>query len=154
MRRAAGALALVALLVLAGVLAWQVRPDAAGQRAEREALAAAQDAARAALSYDHRTLEQDVAAAEELATGTFLEEYRASTADLAEQARAGEAVVTAEVHAASVVSSSRTRVVVLLFVDQTTSRKDRDSPRVDQSRLRLEMRPVGGEWRVASLQSL
>ena len=158
MRRTAGrvllALVMLALLVAVGGLAREVRADDAEQRAPRQALAAAEEAARAVLSYDHRTVEEDVTAAQESATGTFLEEYRASTAELAEQAKAGQAVVDARVQAASVVSGGRDRVVVLLFVDQRTTRKDLPEPRVDQARLRLTMEPVDGDWRIARLDAL
>lgn len=150
------ALLLVALGLLAGAVALglQVRAHEALERAGQDALAAGEAAAAAVLSYDHRTVDQDVAAAQELATGRFLAEYRATTTDLAEQARSGQAVVTATVHAASVVSAATDRVVVLLFADQTTARKDLPEPRVDQSRLRLVLVPVDGEWRVAELDAL
>lgn len=154
MRRLTAAVVLLVLAATAGWLAIQVRAHDLVEKAEREALEAAQVAAVAVLSYDHRTVDDDLAAAQESATGRFLEEYRDTTADLAEQARSGQAVVTARVHAASVVASTRSTVVVLLFADQTTTRRGLPEPRVDQSRLRLVLVPVDGDWRVAELDSV
>lgn len=145
---------LVGLLSSVALLGLQVRETAAVQEAQREALAAAEDAVEAVLAYDHRTIDADIEQAQDHATGDFLEEYLASTADLTEQARAGEVLVAARVHAASVVRGTPERVVVLLFADQSTTRKDRAEPRIDQSRLRLVLEPVGGTWRVAELESL
>ena len=154
LRLAALVLVLVGLLGAAVVLALQVRADEQLERAERDAVSAAEAAAQAVLSYDHRTIEDDVAEAAEVATGQFREEYTASTSLLAEQAKAGQAVVDARVHASAVVSSDPDRVVVLLFVDQRTTRKDLPEPRLDQNRLRLTMEQVDGRWRVAGLDSL
>ena len=154
MKRLALLVLLLGLVAAAVGLGLQVREQDSLEQAERDALRAAQEATQAVLAYDHRTVADDIAAAQRYATGRFLDEYVASTADLAEQAVAGEAVVTAQVHAASVVQSSGERVVVLLFADQTTTRKDRPDPRIDQSRLRLVLVPVEGRWRVAELESL
>lgn len=152
--RWAGAAVLVVLLVAVVVLGLQVRADEQRAQATREALAAATGAATEILSYDHRRIDKDVAEAEQLATGRFLEQYRATTRDLAEQARAGSAIVVARVQAASVERPGRDEVTVLLFVDQTTKRSGTAAPRVDQNRVRLVLRRVDAGWRVAELETV
>jgi Mce-associated membrane protein len=142
------------LLVAVGVLGWQVQQSRDVEEARETARAAAQNAVVAVLSYDHRTMADDVAEAERLSTGAFLEQYRSATTGLSEQAEAGQVVVTARVVHASVQDVTDGRVAVLLFVDQTTDRADLEEPRVEQSRVRLTMQREDGRWLVAELESL
>lgn len=142
------------LLVAAAVLAWVVRQDRLEEQARDDALEAAERAAVEVLSYDHRRIEQDVEEAERLGTGEFLEQYRAATQGLAEQAGAGEVVVSTTVQGTSVQSASRDRVEVLLFVDQTTRRTGLEQPRVEQNRVRLTLDHVDGRWLVSGLDAL
>lgn len=144
----------LALVVAAVVLALQLRERLQAEQAREDALAVAEGSVVEVLSYDHRRLDADVAEAERLSTGRFLEQYRSATRDLAEQARAGSVVVTARVPSASVQAATPDEVVVLLFVDQTTERADLPEPRVDQNRVRLTMQRVGGRWLVAELDVL
>lgn len=127
------ALAVLLLLALAaGVLGGLARDAAQDDAARRTALAAAETAAIEVLSYDYRRIDDDVAEGKALATGRFLEQYDQATADLVEQARTGQVVVTAAVQAASVQSADDDRVVTLLFVDQTTERAGLEQPRLDR----------------------
>ena len=145
---------LAALLATAGFLGLRsVQADGA-QDARDDAVAGAERATAAVLSYDHRTVERDIAEGQGHATGDFLDEYRAATADLAEQAERGQVVVAARVLSTAVVEGGEERVVVLVFADQSTTRKDAPEPRLDQVRLRLTMLPVDGSWRIAELDRL
>jgi Mce-associated membrane protein len=145
---------LVVLLGTAAVLGWQVREQRAVERARGEALQVARSTAVVVLSYDHRRLAEDVAEAEELSTGEFLEQYRAATSGLVDQAEAGQVVVTASVQAASVQDAEADRVEVLLFVDQTTRRQGLEEPRTDQNRVRLTLERVDGRWLLSALDAL
>lgn len=153
MNRALTAL-LVVLLGAAGFLGFRSVEAGEVQDARDDAVAVAERAVAAVLSYDHRTVEQDLAAGKAYATGDFLDEYRAATADLAEQAERGQVVVAARVLSTAVVDGDGDRVVVLVFADQSTTRKDAPEPRLDQVRLRLTMLPVDGSWRIAELDRL
>ena len=145
---------LVLLLCAAGFLGLRsVQADDVVD-ARDNAVAVAERAAAALLSYDHRTVAQDLAAGTAYATGDFLAEYRAATDGLAEQAQRGEVVVAARVLSTAVVEGDDDRVVVLVFADQSTTRKDAPEPRLDQVRLRLTMLPVEGSWRIAELDRL
>jgi Mce-associated membrane protein len=143
-----------AVLLAAAVLGWRVLEQRAAESARVEALAAARSAVVEVLSYDYRRMQRDIDAATELATGEFLEEYRAATAGLVEQAEEGEVVVTATVLTAAVQSAERDEVEVLLFVDQSTSRAGLEQPRVDQNRLRVVLEDVDGRWRIARLEAV
>ena len=144
----AGLLAAAALLGLQSVRADDVHS------ARDEASAVAERAATAVLSYDHRTVERDIQAGRAYASGSFLDEYRSATADLATQAKRGQVVVAARVLSTAVVEGDEDRVVVLVFADQSTTRVDAPEPRLDQVRLRLTMLPVDGSWRIAELDRL
>jgi Mce-associated membrane protein len=63
-------------------------------------------------------------------------------------------VVKAEVAAASVVTATADQVVVLLFVNQTTTSTRLDGPRVDLNRVRLTLVKVDGDWLVKNVVAL
>ena len=146
-------LALAATAVLLAVRARGVeqREDARGA-----AQAAAESAAATVLAYDYRRLDRDFARAKRLLTGTFARDYARTTDRVvrpsAEQYRA---VVTAEVVTSAVVRApSAEEVVVLLFVNQTTTSNRLDGPKVDLNRVRMTMRQVDGRWKVADVDAL
>lgn len=147
-------LALAALAAL-GVVVTRVRGAGAVETARDQALAAAQDRAVDVLSYDYRHLDRDFARARADLTGGFAKDYAATTSKLVRPgARQYKVVVRAEVAAASVVSAGRHRVVVLLFVNQTTTSTRLDGPKVDLNRVRLTMTDVHGRWLVSDVQAL
>ena len=154
MRRALAISVLAGLLAAAFLLTLQSAQARDVASARDDAVSVAERAAAAVLSYDHRTVERDVQAGSAYATGEFLEEYRAATADLAAQAKRGQVVVAARVLSTAVVEGDEDRVVVLLFADQSTTRADAPEPRLDQVRLRLTMLPVDGSWRISGLDRL
>lgn len=155
-----GALAVVvALAVAAAVLGLLLmRQDRAEDRVElarTEALAAAERHAVTLLSYDHRRLDRDFAAARKVLTGNFADDYAATTESVVRPtAEEVKAVVTAEVAASSVVRAGENRAVVLLFVDQTTTSTRLDGPRVDLNRVRMTLDRSGGQWLVSGVDAL
>jgi Mce-associated membrane protein len=52
------------------------------------------------------------------------------------------------------VRASENKVVVLLFVNQTTTSTRLDAPRTDLNRVRLTMTRVGGGWKVSKVAAL
>jgi Mce-associated membrane protein len=159
----AGARALLAgLLVIAlaalsafGLVAYRVRAGAALETARDQASAAAQHDAVAILSYDYRHLDANFAAARKTLTGSFARDYRATTSSLVRPgAQQYHVVVKAEVAANSVVSATATKVVVLLFVNQTTTSTRLTGPRVDLNRVRLTLVKVDGNWLVNNVVAL
>ncbi|MGC0328763.1 Mce-associated membrane protein [Streptomyces sp. SAI-170] len=154
---------LSAALVAVGVLAWQDREARTTERARVEALAAAQKAAPVVLSYDHRHLDRDFARARALLTGKFREEYgRTTKTVVGPTARKYRGVVRATVvrpaggglPAASVVSASPDRAVVLLFVDQVTESTQVTGSRVDLNRVRMTLDRTYDGWKVSAVDAL
>ncbi|GAA2488775.1 hypothetical protein [Streptomyces gobitricini] len=157
------AVLLVAGLTAAALLAREYRDGRGAERARAEAAAAARKAAPVVLSYDHRRLERDFAAARAHLTGPFRDEYRRTTTSVvAPTARKYRGVVKATVveppgggdPAVSVVSASRDRVVVLLFVNQVTTSTQVSGPRVDLNRVRMNLTLTSGGWKVSAVDAL
>jgi Mce-associated membrane protein len=146
----------VAALAVAGVLLVGQRNHDATQRAGAQALAAARTAAVAVLSYDYRHLDEDFAAAKAHTAQPFTAEYQQTTTKAVRPvATKNAAVVKAVVSAAGVVRAATDRVVVLAFVNQTTSSSRLQRPQVDQNRVELTMvRGSGGQWLVAGVRAM
>lgn len=153
-------LAVLAVLTAAAVtaavlLTVSARREQALADARTAAVEQARSAAEVVLSYSHETLDEDFAAALDLATGDFAEEYRRTSEEAVRPvATETRAVVEADVVSAGVVSSSPDRVVVLLFVNQTTTSTRLDAPRTDQNRVRMTMSRVDGRWLVSAVDAL
>lgn len=128
------------------------------QQAAEEALAAARSYAPDLMSYDYRTVEEDLARALGHTTGELAERYRRLQTTLAAQARRQRAVQQATVLAAAVESATPDRVRVLLVLDTELVKGAGDGAereqRLVQSRARMVL--VRGEsgWRVQDLSTL
>jgi Mce-associated membrane protein len=155
-RLLAGLLALaLSALTAFGLVAYRVRADQRVETARDQAMAAARDHAQAILSYDYRHLDADFAAARATLTGGFARDYKVTTTTLVRPgAERYHVVVKAEVAAQSVVSATADQVVVLLFVNQTTTSTRLDGPKVDLNRVRLTLVKTGGSWLVSKVVAL
>jgi Mce-associated membrane protein len=155
-RLLAGLLALtLSALAAFGLVAYRVRNDQRIETARDQAVAAAHDNAETILSYDYRHLDADFAAARATLTGGFARDYKVTTTKLVRPgAEQYHVIVKAEVAAQSVVSGTADQVVVLLFVNQTTTSTRLDGPRVDLNRVRLTLVKVDGRWLVNKVVAL
>lgn len=145
-------LALAGAAALVGYRAWDA---ARAEDARRTALGAAQAHAQEILSYDYRRLDKDFRNARAVITGSFADDYDATTDKVVRPtAEKYKAVVKADVASASVVSASSDRVVVLLYVNQTTTSTRLDGPKVDLNRVRMTLQRVGGDWLVSDIDAL
>jgi Mce-associated membrane protein len=115
------------------------------------------------LSYDYRRLDADFAAARGHLTGAFKDEYGRTTGKVvAPTAKKYHGVVRASVvkppdggaPAASVVSASPDRAVVLLFVNQVTTSTQVTGERVDLNRVRMTMTRTPDGWKVSAVDAL
>jgi Mce-associated membrane protein len=157
------AVLLVVGLAALPALGWQYRDGHLTETARTEALAAARKAAPIVLSYDYRHLDKDFSTARAHLTGDFRDEYGKTTKTVvAPTARKYHGVVKATVAApgsgdapaASVVSASPDKVVVLLFVNQVTESTQVTGSRVDQNRVRMTMERTGEGWKVSAVDAL
>ncbi|MDQ1626592.1 MAG: Mce-associated rane protein [Actinomycetota bacterium] len=155
-RRALAALLALGVAATAAValLFYRVSAGDRVEAAREQALAAATQDAVVLLSYDYRHLDADFARARQLLTGRFRSDYVATTRVIRPTATRYKAVVRAEVAASSVVRARSEQVVVLLFVNQTTTSTRLEGPKVDLNRVRLRMARVDGKWLVSDVQGL
>lgn len=160
--------AVLAVLVVVGLVAAAVlgqdylqsqRTDAA----RKEAMTAASKAAPEILSYDYHHLDKDFAKARSHLTGGFSDKYKNTTQKVVgPTAKKYQGVVKATVAkprsggdpAASVVSASPDKVVVLLFINQVTKSTQVNGPRVDMNRVRMTMSRTSGGWKVSAVDAL
>jgi Mce-associated membrane protein len=150
-------------LVSAAVFGWLQQSGEGTREARSQALSAARKAAPDILSYRYQHLDRDFAKARTHLTGGFRKEYAKTTEKVVgPTAKKYKGEVTATVAkprsggtpAASVVSASRDRVVVLLFMNQITKNTQAKSPRVDLNRVRMTMVPTAGGWKVSAVDAL
>ncbi|MGW3147815.1 MULTISPECIES: hypothetical protein [Streptomyces] len=153
---------LLAGLIATAVLGWRYREGVKAEQARGKVLAAAQQAAPVVLSYDYRHLSRDFAAARARLTGHFRDEYRKTTTTVVgPTARKYHGVVKATVAtptagppAASVISASADRAVVLLFVNQLTTSTQVSGSRMDLNRVRMTLTRTSDGWKVSAVDAL
>jgi len=149
------AIALVSATVGATMLGgWQLQikrrqlPPVADQLADRQAvIQAASTGTVKMLSYSPDTLEQDFSAAEALLTGDFLAYYKQFTREkVAPAAREQGLTTSAKIQGAGVESLLTQKGSVLVFVNQSTTSRDKPSPALNASSVRVEVIKVNGAW--------
>ncbi len=149
--------ALVVLLAAAVFVVLQARQAGALNDARAEALAAAKERIPALLSYEAATLDADLANALSQTTGSFHDDYGKVLSDVVKPTATERGISTnAAVNAAGVVRGNKDRVVVLLFLTQTTSSaKGEDGGEggsaVTGSRVEVTMKRTGDDWKIAGL---
>jgi Mce-associated membrane protein len=144
---------IAAVGLAAGVFFFQYRPDrqiddAAAQRAIR----AASDGAVAVLSYSSDSLDRDFADAKSHLTGEFLAYYDKFTNEIVAPAVRGKHLTqTAAVVRAAVSELHPDSAVVLVFLNETTTTKDKAQPLTTPSSVRITLAKVNGSWLISKL---
>jgi Mce-associated membrane protein len=149
-------LPLVAVLLGAavGYLRWMDMSNRAGEESGPAAVRAASDAAVAMLSYTPASVDGDLVAARDRLTGGFRDTYTSLTDDVViPGAKQKQITSVATVPAASLVSASSDRAVVLLFVNQTTTFGG-EIPSDSASTVRLSLDRIGDRWLVSDFQPI
>jgi Mce-associated membrane protein len=146
-------LVLVLALLAAGALAgWlyfsEFRPDEQTDAAvAQSAVEAARDGTVALLSYKPDTLDQDFAAAKSHLTGDFQNYYDKFTKQIVTPAAKEKAVTTtAQVVGAAPSEVHPNSVVVLVFVNQVSTSRDRPDPAMASSSVLVSLTKVHGDW--------
>lgn len=146
----------LALLLSAGLAAWlyvsQYRPDKQTDTAAAQAaVTAAREGTVALLSYKPDTLDQDFTTAKSHLSGDFLTYYEKFTRDIVTPAATQKAVTTtAQVVGAAVSDLQPKSAVVMVFVNQTTTSRDRPEPAMAASTVLVSMTNAGGRWLITS----
>ena len=131
----------------------QYRPDrqlddAAAQRA----IQAASDGAVAALSYSTENMDRDFAKARSHLTGEFLAYYDKFTKEIVTPTvQQKHLTQTAAVVRAAVSELHPNSAVVLVFLNETTTSKDKPQPLITPSSVRITLTKVSGSWLISKL---
>jgi Mce-associated membrane protein len=132
----------------------QYRPDEQTDTAAAQtAINAARDGTVALLSYKPDTLNQDFAAAKSHLTGDFLNYYDQFTKEIVTPAAKEKALTTtAQVVGAAATELQPNSAVVLLFVNQATTSKERPYPAMASSSVLVSLTKVHGTWLITKFQ--
>ncbi|MEZ0362691.1 Mce protein [Mycobacterium sp. pUA109] len=136
----------VASLGLSGFLGWRLYQVHATTAAGAAALAAAKSYALVLTTLDSKSIDDNYAQAIDGATGEFKEAYGLGSAQLRQTLIDNNAAGKGVVIDAAVKSATKTKVEVLLFVDQSITNSVRSEPRIDRNRIQMTMELVDGRW--------
>jgi Mce-associated membrane protein len=143
---AATALVVVAALAATAYLGWQLKLRNDTAAAGRAALAVAQSYAVTLTSVDTNTIDQNFNQVLNGATGEFKDMYSQSAAQLRQVLIDNKAMSKGTVVDAAIKSATKTKVDVLLFIDQSISNVVNPQPRIDRSRVAMTMELVDNRW--------
>ncbi|GFG68704.1 Mce protein [Mycolicibacter senuensis] len=137
---------LIAALAYSGYAGWRLHQVDARAAAGEAALAAAKDYALILTTLDTADIDGNYARAIDGATGRFKEAYSLGAQQLRQVLIDNKASGKGIVIDAAVKSATRSRVEVLLFVDQSITNAVRSDPRIDRNRIQMTMDLVDGRW--------
>jgi Mce-associated membrane protein len=120
--------------------------------AARRAIQAASDGAVAALSYSTENMDRDFARARSHLTGDFLAYYDKFTKEIViPTVQQKHLAQTATVMRAAVSELGPNYAVVLVFLNESTTGKDKPQPLITPSSVRITLTKVGGSWLISKL---
>jgi Mce-associated membrane protein len=145
----------VAAIALACVVFFvQYRPNQqTNEVAANAAIQAASEGTVALLSYSPETLDHDVVAGKSHLTGELLRYFTGfSQYFVAPSVRQQGIKASASVLHAAVADMHPSSAVVLLFVHQTTSSKDKPDPILSTNSVRVTLTKINGSWLIAKFE--
>jgi Mce-associated membrane protein len=143
---AAVGIVLIAAVGLSGFLAWQLKQHNDTAAAGRAALATAQRYAAALTSIDTNNVDQNFTQVLDGATGEFKDMYSQSASQLRQVLIDNKAISKGIVVDSAIKSASKTKVEVLIFIDQSISNVVNPQPRIDRSRVAITMELIDNHW--------
>ncbi|OQZ95080.1 hypothetical protein BST10_16545 [Mycolicibacter algericus DSM 45454] len=142
----------VAALALSTLLAWQLKQQNDTAAAGRAALAAAQSYASVLTSIDTSNVDQNFDQVLDGATGEFKDMYSQSASQLRQVLIDNKAMSKGMVIDSAIKSATKTKVEVLLFVDQSISNVINPEPRIDRSRVAVTMELINNRWLASKVE--
>ncbi len=147
---------LLALLLAAGGWLWATRPEPSAVTTADyvEVLQAARSGVVDLTSFDHLTIDDDIAQIRRVATGDLLDE---SVAELEEQRGSFaevQAVVSTEVIGAGVTRADDDSGTVLLVIQSTQRSAADERPQIVKYRIQVELQKVDDRWLLSGIAGL
>lgn len=144
-----------AMGVAAGAYFHLYRPDQqVGDAAAHRAIQAASEGSVAVLSYAPDNLNRDFSKAKSYLTGNFLAYYTKFTEQIAALAQQKRVTATAKVVRAAVMELHPNSAVVLVFINQTATSKEKPEPQTTGNGARVTLTKVKGSWLISELDPL
>lgn len=145
-------LAVVAALLAAAALTFGLLWLLQDESAERqEVLDIAEEYAVDFATYDYRTLEEHREHLLSFSTDKFAATVKSEVAKFDDILVENKPVSHAKVLRHGLAELDGERAVVVLFVDQEITNKNVPKPRIDRSRMVMELSEVDGQWRLDGL---
>ena len=154
------AILVLLLLISGGAAAWmyynRFQPNQhTDPSVARAVVSAASDGTVALLSYSPESLDKDFATAKSHLSGDFLSYYNQFTEQIvAPAAKEKSLKTTAHVMGAAVSELHPNSAVVLVYVDQSITSKDRPDPTEDASSVLVSMTRVNGNWLITKFDPI
>lgn len=131
------------------------RPDQqVGDAAAQRAIQAASDGAVAVLTYSPDNVDRDIARAKSYLTGDFLAYYTKFSEQIAALALQNQVTQTAKVVRAAVSEIHPNSAVVLVFLNQTATSKEKPEPQTTASIAQVTVVKVNGSWLISKMDPL
>jgi Mce-associated membrane protein len=166
-RRLTLVLAVLVLIAAAGVgVSWwraeqgssDVAPSGAliGDDARTQVLVAAADLTQRTLSYDYKTLANDMEVARARMTPSFLKEYNATMSQVRANTLKNKIVLQAVVVSSAIIEATEHKARVLVFLNQTTTAGTgkKANQQLTQNSLVITLARGSGDWDMSKLTAL
>ena len=156
------ALALAAAVAV-GIVSWQAQDSSAvtapdgtlvGDEPRSEAIVAGADLTQRALSYDYRSLANDMEVAEARMTPAFRKEYKATMAAVRANTLKNKVVLQADVVSSSIIAATEHKARLLVFINQTTTAQATEAQQLDRNSLVVTLVRGKGNWMLSELTAL
>lgn len=127
-----------------------------GENARTEVIIAAADLATRTLSYDYKTLDNDMEIARARMTRSFREEYDATMAQVKANTLKNKLVLQGAVVASSIIKATEHKATVLVFLNQTTTAGvgKKATQQINRNSLVVTLTRGDGDWDISKLTAL
>lgn len=127
-----------------------------GEDARTEVLISAADLATRTLSYDYKTLANDMETAQARMTKSFLKEYNATMAQVKANTVKNKIVLQAVPVSAAIINATEHKATVLVFLNQTTTAGVGETAKqqASQNSLVITLTRGDGDWAISELAAL
>ena len=125
-----------------------------GDEARSQAIVAAADLTQRALSYDYRTLANDMEVARPNMTPSFRKKYDATMRQARPNTLKNKIVLQADVVASSVIVATERRARMLVFVNQVTTAETNEAKQANRNSLVVTLVRGKGDWMLSELTAL
>lgn len=152
-------IALSAVVVLLGVVVgwlwWLDHRNSQAEAARTTAQQTAREQVVTVLSYDFRSIEEDLQRARAALTEQFSTEFITEANEVTVPAAREQSVITrADVIASSVVRAEPEEVVLLMFLNQRTQSSQSEAVQLSAHRVVLTMTRFEGRWLISDLEQV